>query len=208
MTRDLLLYISKRGGLFSYVITSTRAIASEMRQAQQTISRQLRILESQGLIDRIVSPRGLQVRLSTKGRNHLHEEYETLASLFAPIRKVKGRVSEGLGEGKYYIRVYSKKIEDKLGFRPFAGTLNLLAEQELMGRFLLGLPSSYVEPFTTKERSFGAVALFKVKVAGVEGAIVVPERTRHSESTAELIAPFNIRKKLGLASGDQVELKR
>jgi riboflavin kinase len=179
-----------------------------MKEAQQTISRQLRILESQGLVDRIASPRGMQVRLSGKGRNMLHDEYEALATLFAPARKVKGKVSEGLGEGKYYIKIYSKRIEEKLGFKPYAGTMNLLVEQELIGRFLLGLPSSYIEPFKTKDRTFGAAALFKVMVDGFDGALVVPERTRHNECTVEVIAPINLRKRLGLANGDLVELKR
>lgn len=36
-----------------------------------------------------------------------------------------GRVFSGVGEGSFYVSLYSKKFLEKLGFRPYPGTLNL-----------------------------------------------------------------------------------
>ena len=48
------------------------------------------------------------------------------------FNKVVGEVSSGLGEGRYYIsrKSYIIQFQEKLGFIPFLGTLNIRVSQE------------------------------------------------------------------------------
>ena len=51
--------------------------------------------------------------------------------------KLEGEVTSGLGKGKYYMskQVYQEEFDDKLGFRPFPGTLNLKVDEEERKKF-------------------------------------------------------------------------
>jgi riboflavin kinase len=68
------------------------------------------------------------------------------------------------------------------------------------------MPGKHIEGFTTPERTFGPVKCFSAKLRGVKVAIVMPSRT-HLTDVVELIAPKNLRKKLGLKDGDRVKLE-
>lgn len=121
--------------------------------------------------------------------------------------KIRGRVAAGLGEGQYYIsrEGYSRQFSEKLGFDPAPGTLNLKLDRP----FVLddSDPDSIrIEGFIDQGRAFGACICRPVRIRGIRGAIVRPERTSYPATLLELIAPVNLREALSLSDGDEVEV--
>jgi riboflavin kinase len=95
-----------------------------------------------------------------------------------------------------------------MGFTPFPGTLNIRTDDTKVRSFLMDMEPVMVEGFNDGKRSFGWVKLYKVKINGVGGAIIRPERTRHSPDIVELITDTDLRKKKGLDKGKTVELQK
>ena len=208
MKRGLLLYIAEQTGLFSELQTSTTMIAKALDISQQSVSRLLIGLEKEGLVSRIVSSGGLAISLNKKGRDQLQNEFTILKKLFHPERKLKGKVMDGFGEGKYYVEKYKKKIKEALGFEPFPGTLNVKTSTVKIKSFLMDVDPVVIEGFAASDRTFGSIKLYKVNIGGVAGAIIKPERTRHGEDVIEIIADVHLRKKMGLKENHLVELKK
>lgn len=124
--------------------------------------------------------------------------------------KLVGRVFSGLREGRYYmsLRGYVEQIEEKLGFKPYPGTLNIRLEPECLQlrRYLDIFPGVKLEGFSDGVRTYGSVKCFRARVNDVESAVVIPERTHYGPDVVELISAFNLRQKLGLEDGDRVEV--
>ncbi|MCK4589374.1 MAG: CTP-dependent riboflavin kinase [Nanoarchaeota archaeon] len=208
MKRGLLLYIAEKTGLFSELQTSTTRIAEALSVSQQSVSRLLIDLEKGGMIERKVSSGGLAIALKKKGRDQLQNEFTVLKRLFHPERKLKGKVVDGFGEGKYYIEKYKLKIKEAMGFTPFPGTLNIKTDRIKVKSFLMDVDPIKINGFATSDRSFGSIELYRVNVGGVAGAIIKPERTRHDDNVIEVIADVHLRKKMGLKENNVVELKK
>jgi len=121
--------------------------------------------------------------------------------------RIRGRVAAGLGEGQYYIsrEGYMRQFSEKLGFDPSPGTLNLKLEEPFA---LSGSDprSVRIEGFEDEGRTFGGCWCRPVRICGIRGAIVRPERTSYPATLLELVAPVNLREALGLSDGDEVEV--
>ena len=125
---------------------------------------------------------------------------------------LKGIVVSGSGEGKYFLSLegYRRQIKEKLGFDPYPGTLNVLLDDESAERkVLLALRKPImIEGFTENGRRYGEVLAFPARVGKVwPSALIIPTRTHHPPSIAEIIAPVNLRKELNLENGDEVVIK-
>ncbi len=123
------------------------------------------------------------------------------------FNKIHGKVAAGLGEGQYYISVegYKNQFIQKLGFEPYPGTLNLkLAEPLAFARAFRG--SIRIEGFRDENRTFGECRCYPVKINGIKGAIIRPERSSYPADLVEVIAPVNLRETLCLSDGDEVEV--
>ncbi|MBU0628226.1 MAG: CTP-dependent riboflavin kinase [Nanoarchaeota archaeon] len=206
---ELLLFIAKKQGLFGSLKTSTLKISKELNIPQQTISRKLREMEDIKLIKRTANPAGLTISLDNKGRELLQKTYRQLNSIFkAKKTSITGTLKKGFGEGAYYVsqKEYQNRFKEKLGFEAYPGTLNLSINKEELLLFISNSEPVKIEGFQTKERTFGSLTCYKVKIKNIDAAIVVPERTRHEESMIELIAPVNLRDKLNLKENDKVKL--
>jgi riboflavin kinase len=117
-----------------------------------------------------------------------------------------------MGEGRYYMELsgYKNQFIERLGFKPYPGTLNLRlkTEEDIRGRQILrDIEGIEINGFVSGERTFGPVKCFIAKIDGVEGAVIIPMRTHHGFNTLEVIAPENIRERLGLNDGDIVTVK-
>ena len=97
-------------------------------------------------------------------------------------------------------------MKKKLGFKAFPGTLNLKVDEIKAKNFLNHLNPVYIEEFKSKNRTFGGITCYKVKINSVKGAIVVPDRTRYSANVLELIAPLSLRKKFDLNEGSKINV--
>jgi len=210
---ELLLFLASKAGLNGTALTSTSKIARQFGMSQQSASRKLRELQKSSLIELSTSPLGCSVKISKKGIDVLRKNFLSLQFLFEGKRKarISGILKSGLGEGKYYISrpFYLKQFKKLLGFKPFFGTLNIVIDPAELQDFLEGLPLIEITGFKTEERSFGKIKAFKVAVQGKQPAsLIIPERTAHSKSEIEIIAPVNLRKKFSLKEGSKLFLKQ
>jgi riboflavin kinase len=133
-------------------------------------------------------------------------EMKTAETLF------EGIVFSGLGEGAYYISQpgYKKQFIEKLGFEPYAGTLNLRVRKEDQEevRLLEASPFTLIEGFKNGNRSFGPAKCFRGEIADkVEGALIFPVRTHYAGDVVELISPQYLRRQLHLKDGDEVKIR-
>lgn len=204
---ELLMHIAKKG-LFDVMKTSTLKIASEFDVSQQTVSRDLREMEKFGLIKREATPNGMSVMLEEKGRNFLKKHFDELNKIFERKKELYGLVARGIGEGSYYVGLngYQSQFKKKLGFKAYPGTLNLKVDKKDALGFLSSLEMIEINAFSTKKRTYGSLKCCRVKINGINGAIIVPERARHGEDIIELIAPIHLRDKLGLKDSQKVKL--
>jgi riboflavin kinase len=165
------------------------------------------------LLIRTHTAAGMMLQISKKGRRELSEVLGDLEIAFIPPEDeivIRGSVTHGLGEGAYYVDVYATRFREALGFAPFLGTLNVVIREEDSRRAITRMrqsPPLIVNGFSHEGRTFGDVICYRVKVNNsVEAAVVIAQRTHHSENTLEVIAPYDLRQKLGLKDEDTVEL--
>jgi riboflavin kinase len=122
--------------------------------------------------------------------------------------RLEGTVFSGLGEGQHYVGIpgYLRQFEDKLGFSPFPGTLNLrITSSSLKYREELDKrPAIVIQGFSDGKRVFGSGRCYPADIAGIQAAVVIPERTHYPSDLIEILAPVKLREALGLKNGDQV----
>ena len=122
--------------------------------------------------------------------------------------RIKGTVFSGKGEAARFIELpwVKRQIEEKLGFTPHSGTLNIkLSKEEFENRTLLekaeAIEISPMKGFS-RGRCFKANLLNKLKCA-----IVIPEIPNYAEDVIEVIAPTSLREKLQLEDGALVGIE-
>jgi len=125
-----------------------------------------------------------------------------------PTLCIEGKVFSGIGEGANFVKLpwVRRQIIEKLGFTPFAGTLNIrVAEDGTKLKKLLGKArATEILPVAGFHRG----KCFKAYLAGsLECAIVIPEVARYPEGIIEIISSANLREKLRLKDNDVVEVK-
>jgi riboflavin kinase len=115
-----------------------------------------------------------------------------------------GTVTSGDGDGKKFMELpwVKRQITEKLGFTPYAGTLNLkLTEESAKQRKLLEkTPSAKVLP----AEGYSEGLLFKAFIGIVQCAIVVPQVAGYPNDLLEVIAPVYLREALQLEDGCEV----
>jgi riboflavin kinase, archaea type len=199
---------SKKNGLMN---SSTTRIAETLNISQQSVSRKIIELEKAELVKKISSNNGIELFLTKKAINSLKIINFKMNKCFTQKNiLIKGKVVSGIGQGAYYIcqKNYSVQFQKKLGFSPFCGTLNLEINENELNAIKLGLNAIKIQGFNSSKRSFGALDCFKAKINdSIKAGIVFPERTSHPENIIELIAPYNLRKKLKLKDGSEISFE-
>lgn len=204
--------IAEKGGIEAFVGTTSGSLADAVGVSQQTASRWLKALEDGGMIERRLGSKGQQVRLTSAGVRVLTRELERLERIFkkSAVVTVEGTVSEGEGEGAYYMKqpFYKEGFDALFGFEPFPGTLNLMVEGEdlAMLQSLRAREGYEIPKVSTPERTFGGVTGFPARVRGQKAAVIFPHRTRH-EDVLEVISPVRLRDALGLEDGEVLAVK-
>lgn len=200
--------------LNSGTLQTTVDIANKLGLSQQTASRHLIELENEGLIKRERLMRGTSIRITERGMRELRRMYVTLHGILEKPRRqltLEGELFTGLGEGAYYVGQsgFLTRFKEKMGFKPFVGTLNLrLKDQQLRNRSHLESVSSIeIDGFRNGTRSFGPVKCYPAVINGqIEGCLIRPVRTHYGEDVIEILAPVNLRKRLKLRDGDIVKV--
>ncbi|MBD6955616.1 MAG: DUF120 domain-containing protein [Thermoplasmata archaeon] len=208
----MLSEIAMRDGIYRYLTIKTGVFGREIGFSQQSTSRKLNELYSQGLIDKVVLIRGLKVKITKKGIDYLMDEIKKMGSIEEKIRRIiiEGSVTSGMGEGTYYMsrEGYIRQFMSFFGERPYPGTLNILLDNE-MGEIISFLKSNYryrLNGFREMERTFGDVILHRATLNGHPCFIIFPERG-HYENVVEIVSSENLRNKFSLKDGDRVKLE-
>ena len=210
MGNSILNHLAVNNASFKPFETTTGEIAMAVKSSQQTVSRKLIQLEKEGWIIREATPKGMAITLTRKALSILKEDYHMLKSIFEPIDKLRGKLTTGIGEGRYYMRQqeYQVQFREKLGFFPWPGTLNIQVDVEIIRKFLITKQPTIVEGFRGEDRTFGGLWCYPVTLEKNKAAIIIPMRTTHPENIVEIIAPFEIRAKFGLKDGDEVKVSK
>lgn len=216
MVKPFLLQTLKRLALIGADITrvelSTDDLAQQLDVSQQTASRYLVELDKQGLIRREMGVRKQLIAILPAGMNLLQEEYADYRRLFEEKNAIqlKGVVTTGMGEGEYYTEQegYLEQFEERLGFTPFPGTLNIKVEDVELNKLRVLRQSGgiVIDGFTRDDRTFGGVRCFKTKINSAEGAVVLPLRSHYS-TVIEVVSPHCLRERLDLNDGDEIRLQ-
>lgn len=203
---EILLFLLKKGVHRNAVRLTTTEIGAELGMSQQNVSRKLRILEKEGKINREKSG----IRITEQGTAELKDLRASLENAFNSGLVIKGKIVDGLGEGKFYLsqKEYRKQMKGKLGFDPYPGTLNIKLEtqDQEKRRQLLQLEPVIIEGFEKGGRKFGDLFAYRGIVDGNECAVVVPLRTHHGQDVLEIASEKNLKKSLGLKKGSQVKV--
>lgn len=207
---ELLLFLLRKGGNKTSLKYSTTEIANTLDMSQQNVSRKLILLENDGFISRTTDG----ISITKKGFGYLQTYYLELKAIFERKSEIiiKGLVSDGVGDGKYYLGLtgYKNGIKEKLGFTPFPGTLNLkLNKSEVEKRLQLRAIDPITVPgFKEGEKNFGDLFLYRCKIdSKIEGAILIPVRTHHGLDILEVIASVELRKALKKNNGSEVSVE-
>jgi len=195
---------------------STSELAYRIGKSQQIVSKHLLILESGGYLEKIKIGRSYGLKLTKKGLDQLRILYSVLKTILEVpplLLEIEGELFTGLGEGAYYVSLdsYRKQFIEKLGFDPYAGTLNLklISQKDRKLRYELECyPGIKIDGFQNDYRTYGGAKCFLAVINNlVKGAVGIFERTHYDDLVIEIISPINIREKLGLRDGDKVRVK-
>lgn len=121
---------------------------------------------------------------------------------------LQGKLFSGQGGGTKFLSLpwVQKQIIEKLGFKPFPGTLNLHltkessdAREELIetGKAIMIVPV----------KGFCCGLCYKARIMDkIDGAVIIPQVPDYPKDLLEVIATIHLRKTLKLREGDEVRL--
>ena len=118
---------------------------------------------------------------------------------------LKGKVVSGNQRGRLFVGLpwVKKQINEKLGFNPYIGTLNLRLPNKTRLNSIHEADGIIIVP----EEGYYDGKCFKALVNGkVEGAVVLPDVPGYPPDLLEILAPINLRETLGLKDGMEVEV--
>ena len=122
---------------------------------------------------------------------------------------ITGKVVSGTGEGAYFTQIdwVQQQCDEKLGFKPYPGTLNLEIFKEFLPAVEILVRQKGIELISPDPKFCNAV-VFKASLGDVNGAIIFPEeKVRvHPKNIIEIIAPLNIKASLKVEDGDSLKI--
>ena len=121
---------------------------------------------------------------------------------------LKGKIFSGASKGAEFVRLpwVGKQIEEKLGFKPYPGTLNIRLNRDStkLRKTLETTEGIKVCP----PEGFHAGKCFKAYMTNMpECAVVIPQVPRYPKSVVEIIAPVNLREEYSLKDGSTIEIE-
>jgi riboflavin kinase len=114
------------------------------------------------------------------------------------------KVFSGTGNGRKFVGLpwVKQQVQEKLGFSPYAGTLNIrLTEEGKKKKILLEKAKGMVvEP----QAGYCPGIMFKACIGTLECAVVIPQIPNYPSAVLEIIAPVCLRDHLKLVDGSLV----
>jgi riboflavin kinase len=206
------------GALDGDVKISCANLAADLDASTQTASRRLQRLDDADFLTRETVADGQWVAVTETGEHALRAEYADYRRIFEEHTTVEldGTVTSGMGEGRHYISLsgYMAQFEDRLGYEPFPGTLNVsLAAESTRARTALDAATPVeIDGWEDDDRTYGPAFCYPATVLhdGREydrAHVIAPERTHHDEDQLEVIAPVKLREELELDDGDSTTVR-
>lgn len=117
---------------------------------------------------------------------------------------LNGTVFHGQGEGKKFLELpwVKRQIEEKLGFTPYPGTLNILLSEESAKRRKLLETAHSIKVCHAEGYCNGAI--YQAFIGDLKCAIVIPDVEDYPKNVLEVIAPENLRAQLKVKDGDEI----
>lgn len=197
---------------------TTTELGNFINRSQQSASKYLVDLEKAGLLERSKAGQKFKILITEKGVDEVLNLHQTIKSSIEVLDRsglqLDGKVVSGMGEGAYYMSLdgYQTQFSEKLGYKPYPGTLNLklLSQSTISMRSIMdSYPSIFIRGFTDSSRSYGWVKCYPAilnKGAMDKAAVIVLERTHYDKSILEVIAPVCVKETLGIRNGDDVRV--
>jgi len=212
-----LKHLALAGALDGETKLSCSALADRLDASTQTASRRLQRLEAGEFIERETVSDGQWITLTRAGEQRLRAEYESYRRIFERDETVElvGSVTSGMGEGKRYITLsgYMEQFRDKLGYEPYAGTLNVdLTDESVRSRARLdALDPITIDGWEGDGRTYGPAYCYPATIGTADqeyetAHVIAPERTHHGDDHLEVIAPDGLRSTVGLSDGTEVSI--
>ncbi len=218
-----LFYLCQNIGSQKALHISSVKFGKILNLSQQTASRRITQLEDMGWIQRKIVGKEQIIRITKKGADIMLVMYKNMKQILEDILIV-GEVTEGMGEGGYYVRIkeYYTQFKDKLGFEPFYGTLNLqltdlnmeLLDENLKTRIPIKIEGFEKEEDGYIKRKYGSVKCYECIVSRLDdqskktkGAILKIKRTHHKKNIIEILAEPFLRDTLKLKDGVRVRIE-
>jgi CTP-dependent riboflavin kinase len=122
---------------------------------------------------------------------------------------ISGKIVRGAGEGAYFTQIgwVQQQCDEKLGFKPYPGTLNLEISEEFLPAIELLDQKTGIE-LISPDPQFCNAMVFQVSLQDIIGAVILPEeKVRvHPKNIIEIIAPLNIKASLNVKDGDSLNV--
>ncbi len=122
-------------------------------------------------------------------------------------QQLTGKVVSGVQQGSYFTSLdwVQKQCMEKLGFKPYLGTLNLEVSSEYLP-IIEQLQQAKGVELNSSNPNFCDGKAFPVSLGEVHSAIIIPaEEVRvHGKNIIEIIAPVRLKDALGVEDGDVV----
>jgi CTP-dependent riboflavin kinase len=122
---------------------------------------------------------------------------------------IAGKIVCGVKQGTFFTQLewFQEQCADKLGFKPYPGTLNL----EISGEYLPVIASLNREEgieIISPDPKFCNAKAFLVSLGEISGAIIMPdEKVRvHGKNIIEIVAASNIKASLNVGDGDFISI--
>ena len=124
-------------------------------------------------------------------------------------KTITGRIESGIQKGAFFTQLdwVQQQCHKKLGFKPYAGTLNLKIAENAVPMIKELLQKSGLE-LVSPDAHYCSGHLYPVSVMGVSGAILAPaeEVRAHGSNIIEIIAPISLKEALDVKDGDEIML--
>ncbi|MGP8336675.1 MAG: winged helix-turn-helix domain-containing protein/riboflavin kinase [Methanosarcinaceae archaeon] len=201
------------GAIDNPIKISSSEFSKHIPSSSKTAARVLKNLEEEGFIERELVTGGQIITITKHGVKLLKNEYADYQNIFCKeceAVELYGYLITGLGEGQYYIGLagYRQQFENILNFVPFPGTLNIQLtdfSNSLRNRIDI-IHAATVSGFTDGQRTFGGGKCYPVQIEGLDGAVIIPDRSHYPDDLLEIISPVNLRKTLRLKDGDKIKI--
>ncbi|EMA55594.1 MULTISPECIES: DUF120 domain-containing protein [Halococcus] len=210
--------LALRGALDGEIKVSCANLAADLDASNQTASRRLQRLDDADFLTRETVNDGQWVAITPAGERDLREAYAAYRRIFEEGLTVElaGSVTGGMGEGRHYITLpgYAEQFEERLGYEPYPGTLNVdLTDESIRSRTALaGIDPIGIDGWEDDDRTYGPAVCYPATVETADenydrAHVIAPERTHHDEDQLEVIAPDKLREALELDDGDRVTVR-